>query len=208
MITQDVCAIFYLQADLAHWKSKSDKRQARLGYQHVSKEFRTQHVLVHNQMNEGMEDRLKQMEESFQKEAAKISKERDNLKQQQQDLVHNLMHYIFLTKVTWFIARISGNFRFDFRRNLWCSYCEISCLKTLFLFSQEETRKAVEEVKLTLTAQLKATKQMVADASLTAQGASRLVIEGRQVPSLKPFLALIKICNDTILFYQNSRILH
>jgi hypothetical protein len=40
-------------------------------------------------------------------------------------------------------------------------------LKTLFLFSQEETRKAVEEVKLTLTAQLKATKQMVADASLT-----------------------------------------
>jgi hypothetical protein len=47
-------------------------------------------------------------------------------------------------------------------------------LKTLFLFSQEETRKAVEEVKLTLTAQLKATKQMVADASLTAQNASRL----------------------------------
>lgn len=78
-----------MQDDVAHWVGKSDKREARLGYQHVSKEFRTQHVLVHNQMDEGMEDRLKQMEESFQKEAAKISKERANLKLQQQDLVCN-----------------------------------------------------------------------------------------------------------------------
>ncbi|KAL2632589.1 hypothetical protein R1flu_004068 [Riccia fluitans] len=37
----------------------------------------------------------------------------------------------------------------------------------------EETRKAVQDVKVTLTAQLKATKQMVADAALTAQNASR-----------------------------------
>jgi len=39
---------------------------------------------------------------------------------------------------------------------------------------KEETRKAVEEVKLTLEAQLKATKEIVAGASLTAQNASRL----------------------------------
>ena len=45
----------------------------------------------------------------------------------------------------------------------------------LMILSQEETKKAVEEVKQTLTAQLKATKQMVADAALTAQNASRLV---------------------------------
>jgi len=39
---------------------------------------------------------------------------------------------------------------------------------------KEETRKAVEEVKLNLEAQLKATKEIVAGASLTAQNASRL----------------------------------
>jgi hypothetical protein len=39
---------------------------------------------------------------------------------------------------------------------------------------QEETKKAVQEVKETLSTQLKATKQMVADAALTAQNASRL----------------------------------
>ncbi|KAH8968613.1 hypothetical protein BDL97_03G136100 [Sphagnum fallax] len=37
----------------------------------------------------------------------------------------------------------------------------------------EETRKAVQEVKVTLSAQLKETKQMVSDASITAQNASR-----------------------------------
>ncbi|BFI30956.1 hypothetical protein MPTK2_3g17060 [Marchantia polymorpha subsp. ruderalis] len=67
--------------------------------------------------------RLKQMEETLQKEASKIIQERLCLKSQQKEL--------------------------------------------------EETRKAVQDVKVTLTAQLKATKQMVADASLTAQNASR-----------------------------------
>lgn len=59
-------------------------------------------------------------------------------------------------------------------------------LKVFYLFVQEETRKAVEEVKLTLTAQLKATKQMVADASMTAQNASRLA-KGFQLPSRSCF---------------------
>jgi hypothetical protein len=80
--------------------------------------------LVHNQMDEGMEDRLKQMEESFQKEAAKISKERANLKLQQQDLVRDLIHYILLTEAVWFIARrFSVTFVLFFWRNLWCPYC-------------------------------------------------------------------------------------
>lgn len=74
--------------------------------------------------------RLKQMEETLQKEASKIIQERLCLKSQQKEL--------------------------------------------------EETRKAVQDVKVTLTAQLKATKQMVADASLTAQNASRChVLFGR-----------------------------
>ena len=67
-------------------------------------------------------------------------------------------------------------------------------LRTLFVFSQEETRKAVEEVKLTLTAQLKATKQMVADAALTAQNASRLTTKC----PLEAFLSLREICTDGI----------
>jgi hypothetical protein len=111
----DVCGLIDVQADVAHWVSKSDKREARLGYQHVSKESR---------MDEGMEDRLKQMEESFQKEAAKISKERANLKLQQQDLVRDLIHYILLTEAVWFIARrFSVTFVLFFWRNLWCPYC-------------------------------------------------------------------------------------
>lgn len=95
-VIQAVCAILHVQADVAHGASKSVKREARLGYQHVSKEFRNQHVSKHNQMDEGVEDRLTQMEDSFQKEAAKISKERADLKLQQQDLVRNLIHYILL----------------------------------------------------------------------------------------------------------------
>jgi hypothetical protein len=39
---------------------------------------------------------------------------------------------------------------------------------------QEETKRAVLEVKETLQTQLQATKQMVADAALTAQNAARL----------------------------------
>ncbi|XP_024396324.1 uncharacterized protein [Physcomitrium patens] len=110
------------KADVAHRMSKPEKKEVLLGCQQVSKDFRGEQVWV-NQMDECMEDRVKQMEEAFQKEADRISQERADLKVQQQDL--------------------------------------------------EETRKAVEEVKLTLTAQLKATKQMVADASMTAQNASR-----------------------------------
>lgn len=71
--------------------SKSDKREARFSYHHLSKELKTQHFLVHNQMDEDMEDRIKHMEETFQKEATKICEERANLKLQQLDLVQILI---------------------------------------------------------------------------------------------------------------------
>lgn len=80
-----------LQADVAHWMNKSNDREARLGYQLVSKELETQHVLIQKQMDEGTEDRLKFMEEAFQKEATMISQERAHLKLQQQDLVQILI---------------------------------------------------------------------------------------------------------------------
>jgi len=80
-----------LQADVAQRVCKSVNREVQLGYQHVSKELKIEDVLVHNQMDEATEDRLKHMEETFQNEAAKISQERANLKLQQQDLVQILI---------------------------------------------------------------------------------------------------------------------
>ncbi len=42
-------------------------------------------------------------------------------------------------------------------------------------YHQEETRKAMQEVKVNLTTQLKVTKQMVEDASLVAQATTRFL---------------------------------
>lgn len=80
-----------MQDDEAYWARKSSKREVGLDYQHVSTELKTQHVSVNNQMDEGMEDRLRHIEKTFQKEATKISKERANLKLQQEDLVQILI---------------------------------------------------------------------------------------------------------------------
>lgn len=73
---------------MAHRMSKPEKKEVLLGCQQVSKDFRGEQVWV-NQMDECMEDRVKQMEEAFQKEADRISQERADLKVQQQDLVCN-----------------------------------------------------------------------------------------------------------------------
>jgi len=90
-----------VQAEVAHWMSKSNKREARLDL----KELITEDVMVLNKMDEGMEHRLKRMEEAFQKEAVKISQERANLKLQQQDLVQILIIYILLIEGDWICSK-------------------------------------------------------------------------------------------------------
>jgi len=90
-----------LQAEVAGWISKSNKREARLDF----KELKTEDALVLNKMDEGVEDRLKHMEEAFQKEAVKISQERANLKLQQQDLVQILILYILLIEGDWICSK-------------------------------------------------------------------------------------------------------
>ena len=46
-----------------------------------------------------------------------------------------------------------------------------------FFLPQEQTKYEVQDAKLTLAAQLRATKEMVVDASITAQRASRWIID-------------------------------
>lgn len=74
---------------MLQWVSKSAKGTDRLaGFENGSQELRAQStLLVHKQSDNAMEERLKQMEDTIQKEAAKISQERANLKLQQEDLV-------------------------------------------------------------------------------------------------------------------------
>lgn len=73
---------------MLQWVSKSAKGTDRLaGFENGSQELRAQSTLVHKQSDNAMEERLKQMEDTIQKEAAKISQERANLKVQQEDLV-------------------------------------------------------------------------------------------------------------------------
>lgn len=77
-----------MQTEMLQWVSKSAKGTDRLaGFENGSQELRAQSTLVHKQSDNAMEERLKQMEDTIQKEAAKISQERANLKLQQEDLV-------------------------------------------------------------------------------------------------------------------------
>lgn len=77
-----------MQTEMLQWVSKSAKGIDRLaGFENGSQELRAQSTLVHKQSDNAMEERLKQMEDTIQKEAAKISQERANLKLQQEDLV-------------------------------------------------------------------------------------------------------------------------